>query len=543
MRCRFLALSVLFVFTLACGQVAPAPPAQAPAASKAAPTAAQPAATAAPAAGQQAEKPAQGSTLIVGSLEEPGNLNAISALPHHYPEHVPLTLLYDSLTEFLPDGKIGPRLAESWQTSPDGLTFTFKLTDRAKWPDGRPVTADDVKFTFDAMMNPDTKASAEGVETVKSVEVADPRTVVITLKQVTPHFLARAGARGIIPKHLLEGQDIAKAAYNKQPISSGPYRFVSWTPGQAIVMEANPDYWRGAPKIGRVIFKIIPDQNVVLTQLRSGEINYALLEPRNLAAVQNIPGLKLYESPTPRFFDIAPNYTRGLFDDLKVRRAIMHGIDRQAIVEKVLLGKGAVIHANTAPVSWAHNPNVPKYPYDKARAAALLQEAGWAPGADGVLQKGGRRLAFAVMINNYDRTLEQALTVAQQNLKEIGVELSIDRVEPGVFNARRSAKDFDALARVWNPVYDPDQAGLLVTGNFYGYSHPEVDRLARAALATNDQAERKQLYDELQVVLANDLPRLWLYTENELHVVSDRISGVQPHPVGLFWNLKDWETR
>jgi peptide/nickel transport system substrate-binding protein len=537
-------LAVLALLGLACSQPTSTPKAESPAAEAPRPGATSATAPAAPVGPTAVAKPADGSaTLVIGSLEEPGNLNAISALPHHYPEHVPLTMLYDSLTEFQPDGSIGPRLAESWQVTPDGLSFTFKLTDKAKWPDGRPVTADDVKFTFDAMLNPENKASTEGVETVRAVEVSDPRTVVVTLKEITPHFLARAGSRGIIPRHLLEGQDLSKAEYNKKPVSSGPYRFVSWAPGQAIVMEANPEYWRGAPKIGRITFKIVPDQNVVLTQLRSGEIQYALLEPRNLAAVQGIAGLKLYESPTPRFFDIAPNFTRGLFDDVRVRQALLIGIDRPTIVEKVLAGKGQVVEANTSPASWAYNPDLPRKPYDRAGAAALLKEAGWAPGPDGVLQKDGQRLSFGVMINSYDRTLELALTVAQQNLKEIGVELSIDRVEPGVFNARRSAKDFDALARVWNPVYDPDQASLLKTGNFYGYTNPEVDRLATAALATNDQPERKRIYLQLQELLAREAPRLWLYTENELHVLTDRISGVKPHPVGLFWNVKDWELK
>jgi len=158
---RFVALQafVPIAFLLAC----------APAATPAAPPAAPASPVGAPAA-PPATKPAQSVSLIIGSKEEPGNLNAIADLPHHYPQHVPLTLLYDSLTEVQPDGKIGPKLADAWQVSPDGLTVTFKLTDKARWPDGKPLTADDVKFTFYAMMNPDSKASREGVETIKSVD-------------------------------------------------------------------------------------------------------------------------------------------------------------------------------------------------------------------------------------------------------------------------------------------------------------------------------------------------------------------------------------
>lgn len=539
-------LVLLLLVGAACtggGQVAPtaspAPAAQATAAAPAAqPTADRGAAAQqAPTAPSRSEGPSQ---FVIGSLEEPGNLSPLSALPHHFPEHVPMTLMFDSLIQFLPDGKIAPRLAESWEVSSDGRTYTFKLNPRAKWWDGAPVTADDVKFTFEAALRPETQSSTEGLDQIASVEVVDPTTVRVTLKRVTPMFLAQGGSRGIVPRHLLEGQDLAKGEFNRKPVGSGPYRFVSWTPGQSIVMEANRDYFLGAPAIDRVVFKILPDQNVVLTQLRAGEIQYALITPRDLAAVEKLPGIKLYENPTPRFFDISPNYDRPYFSDVRVRQALLYGINRQGIVDKVLLGHGKVIESNVSPVSWAYNDKLPRRDYDPDRARQLLSEAGWQPGPDGVRQKDGQRLAFTVLINSFDRTLEQALIVAQQDLKQIGVEMSLERVEPGVFNDRRTKKNFDALARIWNPVYDPDQASLIRTGNFYGYSNPEVDRLVDAELSTLDQTARKEAFLKLQEVLANDVARLWLYSENELHVLPARVTGVQLHPVNIFWNMREW---
>ena len=479
--------------------------------------------------------------IVLGSLEEPPNLSALTDLPHHFPEHVPQTLLFDSLTQFLPDGGVRPKLAEKWTVSQDGRVYTFTLVPNATFHDGTPVTAADVKFTFDAAKDPATKSSDEGLEAVEKVEALDGRTVRVTLKRLTPQFLAQGGARGIVPRHLLAGKDLATDPFNLRPVGSGPYRLVSFTPGQAIVLDAVPGFYRGTPRIPRIVFKILPDQNVVLTQLRAGEIQYALLQPRDLAAVAHTAGLRVVEAPTPRFYDLTLNFQRPYWQDRRVREAVLRGIDREAFVQKVLLGHGQVIHSNATPASWAYTQDVPRYPYDPARARQLLEEAGWRPGADGVRVKDGVPLRFTVMLKNVDRTLEQLFVLAQQQLQAIGVDCQIERVEPGVFPQRMRAGQFDALSRVWNPVYDPDQSSLLRTGNVYGgYHSAAVDALLAQSLGTLDRAQRTQAYAALQRRLSQDLARLYLFTENELHVVPADLRGIAWHPVNIFWNLKDW---
>ena len=212
----------------------------------------------------------------------------------------------------------------------------------------------------------------------------------------------------------------------------------------------------------------------------------------------------------------------------------------EGLVKRLLLGHGKVMDANVAPTSWAYNPAAPKHPYDPGRAKMLLDDAGWAPGGDGIRAKDGQRLSFGVMVNNFDATLEQVLVVAQQQLRAVGVDLRIERVEPGVFGARRREKRFDALSRVWNPVYDPDQTFLVRTGNFSGYSNPRVDDLSVAALGTVDREVRRRAYADIQTILAQDVARLFLYTQDELHAVPVGLRGTQPHPVNFFWNVKDW---
>jgi peptide/nickel transport system substrate-binding protein len=485
-----------------------------------------------------AASPAQ---LVLGSLEEPASLSALVDLPHHFPEHAPQALLYDSLTQFMPDGSVRPKLAQKWGVSRDGLVYTFTLTPNAKFHDGMPVTAADVKFTFETALDPDTKSSDEGLEAVERVEALDARTVRVTLKTMTPWFLAKGGARGIVPKHLLAGRDLSRDLFNQKPIGSGPYRLFSFTPGQSIVLKAVPDFYRGPAKIPRLIFKVLPDQNVILTQLRAGEIQYALLQPRDLAAVQQARDLRVVESPTPRFYDLTLNFQRPYWQDRRVREAVLRAIDRESMVQKILLGHGQVVHANVTPASWAYTKDVPTYPYDPTRARQLLDDTGWRPGADGIRQKDGVPLRFTVMLKNVDRTLEQVFVIAQQQLKQVGADCQIERVEPGVFPQRMRQGKFDALSRIWNPVYDPEQTSLLRTGNSYGgYSNPQVDALLAQGQATLDREKRKVIYGELQRLLSQDLARLYLFTENELHVVPAGLRGVTWHPVNIFWNAKDW---
>jgi len=479
--------------------------------------------------------------LVLGSLEEPGSLSALADLPHHFPGDMPQTLLFDSLIQYLPDGSVGPKLAQRWEVGAGGTVYTFHLAPTARFHDGWPVTAEDVQFTVEAASDPATQSSDEGLEAVETVEALNPQTVRFKLKFATPRFLTEGGSRGIVPKHLLQGKDLGRDPFNRQPVGSGPYRLAGFSPGQSIVFDAVPDHYRGAPKIGRAVFKILPDQNVVLTQLRAGEIQYALVEPRDLPVVEKIPSVRVLEVPTTRFYDITLNFQRPYWQDRRVREAVLRGIDREGIVKRLLGGRGQVVHSNATPASWAYNPDVPRYPYDPGRAQALLGEAGWLAGTDGVREKAGQRLAFGVMVKNVDRTLEQALVVAQQQLKQVGVEMRIERLEPGVFTSRMREGQFDALSRIWNPVYDPDQSVLYRRGNLYGgYNSPEVDGLLAKGLTLADRAQRQRIYGEIQRLLAQDVARLYLYSENELHAVATDLAGVKPHPVNLFWNLPEW---
>lgn len=558
--------SSVWVMALMVVLVACAPQAPAPRATTAAVGGGTPAPTAAPsstsaAAVQQptvvAPKPATGqatvaparaggapSELVIGSLTEPVTLNALNNIGSHFPTYTPIHLIFDSLTQLRPDGTIAPKLAERWESSADGLTFTFTLRPNAKFHDGQQVTADDVKFTIDTLIDPATKnIDKQGLTKVKQVEVVNPQTVRITLSSIDAIFLAKGGSHGIVPKHLLEGKDPAgNQEFTRSPIGSGPYRLVSNTPGQSIVLEAVPDHYRGTPTVKRVIFKPVTDSNVLLTQIRTGEINSAVVAPKDRLMVSGIAGIQILEAPAARYYAIIPNYERPVLKDRAVREALMHGIDRQVIVDKVLAGFGQVMESNVVPSSWAYDPTLPKRTHDPAKAAALLDAAGWKVGGDGIREKDGQKLSFGIVLSSGEPTLMQALIVAQQNVRDIGIDLKIERVEDTVFYDRQRKGDFDAVSRAWNPVWDPEQRDIFITNNAYGkYSNPRADSLGDAGLATLDREQRTKAYRELQQVLHADVAHLFLYTETELLAVPAGISGVQPHPVNLYWNLNEWK--
>jgi peptide/nickel transport system substrate-binding protein len=479
---------------------------------------------------------------VIGAPVEPASISALSVIGSHFPEHTPIHLIFDSLVQLKPDGSVGPKLAEKWEISPDGLTYTFTLRPNARFHDGQPVTAEDVKFTFDALIDPGVKnVDRQGLDKVAQTEVVSPRVVRVRMKSVDALFLPQGGSHGIVPKHLLAGKNPTNDEFNRNPIGSGPYKLARWTPGQSIVMEAVPDHYRGTPAIKRVVFKILTDQNVLLTQLRSGEVHYGLIAPKDFDSIKALPNRQVVEATPVRFYDIIPNYSRAYWQDQRVREAVIHGIDRKALVDKVLAGHGQVVDSNVAPSSWAFNPNVLKRPFDPTRAKALLEDAGWKSGSDGIRQKDGQKLSFSMMLINTEPTLGQVFVVVQQYLREIGMDMKIDSVEYNTFYERQGKSNFDALARLWNPVWDPQQHSTVVTGNWYGYSNPKVDQLSTSALATLDREKRKQAYLEIQEILANDAVRMFLYTENELHALPTGFTGIQPHPVNIFWNLNEWK--
>ncbi len=423
-----------------------------------------------------------------------------------------------------------------------------------KWHDGKPFTAEDVKYTLETIVDPkvNSKRLAD-FQAIDKVVVVDPYTAKVILKQPYAPLLGSLGMLGIVPKHALEGTDVNTAEFNRAPIGTGPYKFVKWTAGDRIVVKANHDYWNGDPNIEELTFKIIPDANTILAQLLSGEVDIADAKPANLDMLEKNPKFEVYSCKVPVYYFLGLDLRQPRFQDKRVRQALITAIDRKKIVDKVLKGYGSVADSHFPPYSWVYNPNVPKYPYDPAKAKSLMAEAGWRPGSDGILQKDGKRFTMTIEVDKGDLVREQVAVILQSYLKEIGIDASVKVYEWSTFLDRMiSSKYEDSFFCWWALGIDPDYQTYRVfhgsqVGNGYNntfYKNATVDKLLDEARRLTNAAERKKRYQTLTAVLAEDAAEVFLYWEDNLLVADKRIKGITPSPLNrvecIFWNVQNW---
>ena len=458
--------------------------------------------------------------------------------PFTFPNQLPTVLLSKNVMSTLikysaEDGvTLVPDLAESWAVSDDGTEWTFNLRDGVKWHDGADFSADDVQFTIENILNPDVRAQfRSSLSGVTGVSAVDARTVTITTAQpigALPILLAYNIV--IAPKHILDGQDLNELPdFVQQPIGTGPFKVREIIQGDRVVLDAFEDYYEGRPKIDTLIYRIVPDINNVVAQLITGEIDLASIEPDNIQALEQAGTVQFQSALEPNTFTLYFNHRLPLFQDVRVRKALTMAIDRQAIIDQLLLGEAVLATSSHSPAFGVYyNDKIEPYPYDVDAATQLMEEAGWTK-QGGVWTKDGQEFACRLMVDKGNATREQIGLALQQFLGDFGVKIELELEEWSVYIQRGNNGEYDLRTgwRITAP--DPDKTAEYSTNgvnNHYAYSNPKVDELLQQGRTEIDQAKRVEIYHELQQLLYDDCALAWLYYPKGILAVNKRVKGL-----------------
>jgi len=505
----------------------------------------------APQAGSSDAGPAYGDIMVEGSIGDASNL--IPILASDSTSHQIAGLVYNGLVKFDKDVNIVGDLAESWEISLNGLEITFHLRKGVKWHDGRPFTSRDVLATYRVTVDPKTPTPYAGdFLKVKQIEAPDDFTVRVRYdKPFAPALMSWGSA--VLPAHLLEGKDITKSPLSRRPVGTGPYRFREWVTGQKIVLVSNPDYYEGRPYVDGYVMRIIPDTATMFLELRAAGIDQMNLSPLQYTrqTENNLfrKNFRKYRYLSFSYSYLGYNLKNPLFTDKRVRQAITYAIDREEIIRGVLLGLGQPATGPLKPGTWAYNEGLKPYPYDPAKAKALLAEAGWKErNSEGILTRNGEPFAFEIITNQGNEVRAKCAEIIQRQLAELGIRVKIRIVEWAAFvtdfiNKRR----FDVTILGWTIPMDPDLYDVWhssKTGpqelNFVSYRNEEVDDLLEKGRSTFDVKARKRAYDRIQEILAEEQPYTFLYVPDALPIISARFRGIEPAPIGIGYNFIKW---
>jgi peptide/nickel transport system substrate-binding protein len=505
-----------------------------------------------------AQTPKSGGQLVHGSVQEPDRIwapvtgltvsNEIGQLVNGH------LIEIDEKLEYVPSLAVEVPTIENGGISRDGLRYTFKLRRGVKWHDGQPFTAADVAFTHGVLVNPAMDVRGRvGWNKITRVETPDDATVVFHFGTVDAPFLDRVATLGMLPKHLLgnvAAADLKTHRWFRAPVGLGPFVFKEWVPGSHLLLVKNPGYWKpGRPYLDRIVYKIVPDANALLNQLETGDVDTRVrLVNEQIEVVQKLPNVRVVATPSVTPWLLWMNHTVAPFNDRKVRQALAHGFDKDRIAKTLLGGHVTPAWGLLPPASWAHNPGVTKHAFDQARARALLDEAGFKVGGDGVRVKDGKRLSFEIANIAGEQERVQVLSFIQQQWKQIGVEAKIRAVDVGQMWGRMlPQRQFEMAYSYTGRLPDPDMSShylspeLKPTTNFPGYANAEVDRLLLAASATVDREKRRAAYQRVQQIVADDVVHLFLYWLNGTTVLNRRVQGYKPAPgYNEFWNADEW---
>ena len=487
-----------------------------------------------------------GDWLIYNIGAEPATLNPITA-SDAYESTINGGNIYETLVKR--DNKtleIIPLLADSWEISEDKLVYTFHIKKGIKWHDGVPFTAKDVLFSYNKIRDPkvDAPQLRNYYQDVKNVEVLDDHTVRFTYAR--PYFLALefCGGMPMVPKHIFEKDDFNTNPAGRNPLGTGPYKFVKWNTGSEIVLERNEDYWGRKPHIKRIVFKIINDPSVAFQVLKREELDLAGLTPiqwfrqtQSEAFQKNFDKLSYL---TPNYSYIGWNMTKPYFSDNQVRTALTHLVNRELILKEILHDLGEVVTNPFYINSPEYDKSIKPYPYNPEKAKKLLDEADWMDhDGDGIRDKEGVKFKFEFLIPAGSETGEKIATILKEELDKVGINMQIRKTEWAVFTQRLNERKYDAVTLAWSMGVESDPYQIWHSSqaeqgsNFVGFVNKEADRLIEEARTEFNRDKRIELYRKFARIVNEEQPYTFLFCRKSTVALHKRFKGVEVYPLGL----------
>lgn len=452
-----------------------------------------------------------------------------------------------------------PEAAASWTISDDKLTYTFKLREDLKWSDGKPLTSADYKFTFDQANKPENKYPyISNLELIASYEAPDPRTIAVKMEEPIAVALEAANAVTPLPKHIWETLDWSDPSKNPQimapTVASGPFKLKEWKKDDHATFEANDLYYGGRPFLDSYTIRIVPSQEIAYQMLKSGEVDTGTVTPDNYTDAKADPRLNMYEwwPAAASWGYLGFNLRRPYFEDVNVRRALSHAVDRKAIAERIENNLAQPTYSVFPPSSWVANPNVPKYEFDPAKARQMLDDAGWKIGSSGIRQKDGQPLKLRIIFGpNTSKVRERIAAVTQQWFKDVGVDSDIQALEWGAYLSALKTEpyDWDISVLGWSATIEPhwmNQIWLeesIPELNSVGYVNKKVETLFEQGVKEFDLEKRKQVYQQIQQIISEDAPYIFLTYQMGYQAVNKRIGGIEATLVGIGHNIEKWHLK
>jgi len=514
----------------------------------------------APAPAPVSSSPVRGGTAVIGTTADIAGVNDLLSATTVITGDVLYRMLFLHLFEEQPDFNehpptFAPRLAESSEWSADRLLLTVRLRSDVVWSDGVPVTAEDVRWTWQAQVNPDVAWDYAFVkEAITDVEIVDSHTVRVHFKNAYFSQMADLNEGVILPKHAWSALPFKEWRtrpewFQEHLVSDGPFVLTRWTPQQELVLDRNPRYFeKDLPRLDSVVFRVIPDRANQLAQLRVGSLDYVeQLPPPRATEVRSWPNARLLSYWTRQYGFVEWNVARPLFSDPEVRRALTQAIDRQAIVDTLWQGFGKVSDSPILSTLWAHDPALKPWPFAPDEAKRSLAAKGWSDSdGDGVLDKNGERFSFELMTNAGNEIRRDAALMIQEQLRRIGVEVRPVTIETNAMITQLGRHEFDASILSYSIDTSLDisyafHSNSIKDGSNYGaYSNPEIDHLLDEFRLQTDPREAMARLVRAQQILHAEQPYTFLWEAQRLDAASARLQDPRPNALSAYFHIREW---